>query len=199
MIGLVRFLALALFAGALAGCVTDGMVGAEVEEAKPRVIDTAKTRNAKKKDTAGQNAAKTDSASRTAARTPTTDQGDGAAQIVAARAEPGPKEAEAAVQPKPDGTVIPARTLFGNWTLGQEGGGSPCKLILGGVPIGTAYAARGEADCPKAFISVQTWEIQGDVLVLRNQSRGIVGRLQPTGPSRFDGQAEGGAAVYLVR
>jgi hypothetical protein len=33
---------------------------------------------------------------------------------------------------------------------------------------------------------------------LRNQSRGVVGRLQPTGPSRFDGQAEGGA-VYIVR
>ena len=198
MVGLVRFLALAVFAGALAGCVTDGMIGAEVEEAKPRVIDTAKTRNAKKKDTA-KIAARTETASGTATRTPTTAQGDGAAQIVAARAEPAPREAETAVQPKPEGTVIPARTLFGNWTLGQEGGGSRCKLILGGVPIGTAYAARSEADCPKAFTSVQTWEIQGDELVLRNGSRNIVGRLQPTGPSRFDGKGDGGAAVYLMR
>jgi hypothetical protein len=46
---------------------------------------------------------------------------------------------------------------------------------------------------------VQTWEIQGDELVLRNQARGVVGRLQPTGPFRFDGQADGGASVFLVR
>ncbi|HEX5778653.1 MAG TPA: AprI/Inh family metalloprotease inhibitor [Xanthobacteraceae bacterium] len=195
----MRFLAPVIFAGALAGCVTDGMIGAEVDEAKPRVIDTAKTRNTKKKDADKQSAAKSEPASRTAARTPATAQGDGAAQIVTARAEPAPKEAETAVQPKPEGTVIPARTLFGNWTLGQEGGGSPCKLILGGVPIGTAYAARGEADCPKAFTTVQTWEIQGDELVLRNGSRNIVGRLHPTGPSRFDGKGDGGAPVYLMR
>jgi hypothetical protein len=34
--------------------------------------------------------------------------------------------------------------------------------------------------------------------VLRNQSRAVVGRLQPTGPFRFDGQG-GGGSVYLVR
>lgn len=192
--GLVRFLAPTVFAAALAGCITDGMTGAEVEEAKPRVVDTAKTKNARK----GAAKKETAKAETTAAiKSIVTAQGDTAAPIVTARAEPEAKPSEAA--PKPEAATIPARTLFGNWTLGQEGGSNPCRLILGGVPIGSAYAARGEADCPKAFTSVQTWEIQGDVLVLRNGSRSIVGRLQPTGPSRFDGQAEGGAAVYLVR
>lgn len=196
--GLVRILALAVFAGALGGCITDGMIGAEVEEAKPRVIDTAKTKNAAQKDAAKKEAAKKEAAKNDATtRSVETAQGDTAAPIVTARIEPEARQPEAA--PNPEAPTIPARTLFGNWTLGQEGGGNPCRLILGGVPIGSAYAARGEADCPKAFSSVQTWEIQGDALVLRNQSRAVIGRLQPTGPSRFDGQAEGGGAVYLVR
>ena len=97
------------------------------------------------------------------------------------------------------GPAIPAQSLFGNWTLVENSGGQKCRLILGGVLIGAAYSARGEADCPKAFSSVQSWEIQGDELVLRNQSRAVVGRLQPTGPFRFDGQGEGGASVYLIR
>jgi hypothetical protein len=65
------------------------------------------------------------------------------------------------------------------------------------VLVGSAYSARGEPDCPQAFTSVQSWEIQGAELVLRSQ-RGVVGRLQPTGPSRFDGQSEGGS-VYIIR
>jgi hypothetical protein len=196
MVGLVRFLALAFFAGALAGCITDGMIGAEAEgDAKARVIDTPKTKNAAKKDAAKKETAKAE----TATQSNITAQGDTAAPIVNARVEPEPKSPEAAPQPRRDVAAIPARTLFGNWTLGQEGGGGSCRVILGGVPIGTAYAARGEPDCPKAFTTVQTWEIQGDELVLRNGSRNIVGRLQPTGPSRFDGKGDGGASVYLVR
>jgi len=194
MVGVVRFLAPAVFAVALAGCITDGMVGAEAEgDAKPRVVDTPKTKNAAKKD-----AAKKETAKAEATRSNLTAQGDTAAPIVTARVEPEPKASEAA-PPRTDAASIPARSLFGNWTLGQEGGGSSCRLILGGVPIGTAYAARGEPDCPQAFTAVQTWEIQGDELVLRNGSRSIVGRLQPTGPSRFDGKGDGGASVYLVR
>jgi hypothetical protein len=194
MVGLVRFLALAVFAGALAGCITDGMIGAEAEgEAKARVVDTPKTKNAAKKDSNRKETAKAD-----AARSNLTAQGDTAAPIVTARVEPEPKAPETA-PPRSDAANIPARTLFGNWTLGEEGGGNPCRVILGGVPIGNAYAARGEPNCPKAFTAVQTWEIQGDELVLRNGSRGIVGRLQPTGPSRFDGKGDGGASVYLMR
>jgi hypothetical protein len=98
-----------------------------------------------------------------------------------------------------DATTIPAQSLFGNWTLGENGSSRKCRIVLGGVLIGTAYSARSEADCPQALTAVQSWEINGDELVLRNQSRGIVGRLQPTGPFRFDGQAEGGASVYLIR
>jgi hypothetical protein len=198
MVGLVRFLALAVFAGALAGCITDGMVSAETEgEAKARVVDTPKTKNAARKDAAKKETAKAETTA--PAKPAETAQGDTGARIMTARAEPETSAADAAPAPKPDAPAIPARTLFGNWTLGQEGGGSPCRLILGGVPIGTAYAARGEADCPKAFTAVQTWEIQGDELVLRNSARGIVGRLQPTGPSRFDGKGDGGASVYLMR
>jgi hypothetical protein len=193
MVGLVRFLAPAVLAGALAGCITDGMVGAEVDEAKPRVIDTQKTKNAARKDAAKKDTAKTEPA----ARSSITAQGDTAVPIVTARVEPEAKQPEDAAEPRRD-AAIPARTLFGNWTLGHEGG-NPCRVILGGVPIGTAYAARGEPDCPKAFTAVQTWEIQGDELVLRNGSRGIVGRLQPTGPSRFDGKGDSGASVYLMR
>jgi hypothetical protein len=188
----VRFLAPAVLAGALAGCITDGMVGAEVEEAKPRVVDTAKSKNAAKNDSTKTETAKAGRA----ASSNLTAQGDTAAPIVTARVEPETKQPEPASNPQ--AAAIPARTLFGNWTLGHDGG-TPCKVILGGVPIGTAYAARGEPDCPKAFTAVQTWEIQGDELVLRNGSRNIVVRMQPTGPSRFDGKGDGGASVYLMR
>lgn len=192
MYGVIRLMALAALAAGVAGCVTDGMVGAEpdVQAAKPRVIDTPKTRPvAAKKDTP-KPAAVTEA------------QGDTGPRTVVARAEPDTKpDDRQAARPRTasEGTLIPVQSLFGNWTLGAEDGSHKCRIVLGGVPIGTSYAARGEADCPQAFAAVQTWEIQGDELVLRNQSRGVVGRLQPTGPFRFDGQGEGGAAVYLVR
>lgn len=194
-------------AGAAAGCVTDGVIGPEVEtQAKPRVIDTPKTRTAASKDAARSAPNKSDSRKSAAKPAPAAEQGDTGARVVAARSEPEarPSAAPAAPRPQAGAALIPAQSLFGNWTLGQEGqgsqdGGVRCRIVLGGVPIGAAYAARGEADCPPAFANVQTWEIQGDVLVLRNQSRGVVGRLQPTGPFRFDGQGEGGTAVYLIR
>ena len=189
MFGVARFIVLAVLAGGLGGCVTAGLTESDAAGAKPRVIDTPKTRTAsKKKDTAKPSGAQA--------------QGDTGPRTVAARAEPDDKsDARSETKPRAagEGTVIPAQSLFGNWTLGVEAGGRKCGIVLGGVPIGAAYAARGEASCPQAFTSVQTWEIQGDELVLRNQSRGVVGRLQPTGPFRFDGQADGGAAVFLVR
>lgn len=189
MSGVVRFIALAALAGGIAGCITDGMTESDTQAAKPRVIDTPKTRAA---------AAKKDSTKSAAVRA----EGDTGSRSVPARIEPDTKGDEtktaAATRTPNDGALIPAHSLFGNWTLNAEDGNRKCKIILGGVPIGTAYAARGEADCPQAFTAVQTWEIQGDELVLRNQSRAVVGRLQPTGPFRFDGQG-GGAAVYLVR
>jgi hypothetical protein len=189
MFGVYRFIALAVMAGVAGGCVTAGMdsLEADAQGAKPRVIDTPKTRTT---------AAKKDQAKPVAEA-----QGDTGPRTVAARAEPD-TNTDLRVASKPpaqrSGTVIPAQSLFGNWTLAAEDGSRKCKIVLGGVPIGTAYAARGEADCPQAITAVQTWEIDGDELVLRNQSRGVVGRLQPTGPFRFDGQSEG-ASVYLVR
>jgi hypothetical protein len=189
MSGVIRFIALAALAGGIAGCITDG-IEAETQAAKPRVIDTPKTRAA---------SAKKDPTKSAAVRA----EGDTGSRSIAARIEPDTKPDETkptttAARTPNDGTLIPAHSLFGNWTLNAEDGNRKCKIILGGVPIGTAYAARGEADCPQAFTAVQTWEIQGDELVLRNQSRAVVGRLQPTGPFRFDGQG-GGGSVYLVR
>lgn len=188
----LRVFALAAFAGALAGCQTDGLVGPEADAltAKPRVIDTPKTasRSAKPKPEPV--------ARQVAAREAEPAQGDGdiTGTIVraSARSEPAPR-------PSAGANVIPAQSLFGNWTLVEGNGSKTCRLILGGVLIGAAYSARSEPDCPQAFSAVQSWEIQGDELVLRNQSRGVVGRLQPTGPARFDGEAEGGLAVYIVR
>ena len=165
------------------------MTESDTQAAKPRVVDTPKTRAASaKKDTTKPAAVRAE--------------GDTGSRSISARIEPDMKADEtrspAAARTPNDGAVIPAHSLFGNWTLNAEDGNRKCKIILGGVPIGTAYAARGEADCPQAFTAVQTWEIQGDELVLRNQSRAVVGRLQPTGPFRFDGQG-GGGSVYLVR
>ena len=189
MFGVYRFIVLAVVAGFAGGCVTAGMdsLEADAQGAKPRVIDTPKTRPI---------AAKKEQAKPVAEA-----QGDTGPRAVAVRAEPDAKS-DSQVASKPplqrSGTVIPAQSLFGNWTLAAEDGSRKCKVVLGGVPIGTAYAARGEADCPQAITAVQTWEIDGDELVLRNQSRGVVGRLQPTGPFRFDGKSDG-ATVYLVR
>jgi hypothetical protein len=188
MFGVIRLIAIAAIACGLGGCVTAGLTEADAEGVKPRVIDTPKTRTAaKKKDTAKPEAEA---------------QGDTGPRTVVARAEPDvspDKREEPRARAQGEGTVIPAQSLFGNWTLGVENGSRKCNIVLGGVPIGTAYAARGEASCPQAFTSVQTWEIQGDELVLRNQARSVVGRLQPTGPFRFDGQADGGSSVFLVR
>jgi hypothetical protein len=192
MIGVVRILAL-LAGAAVAGCQTDGLVGPEVDaSAKSRVIDTPKTAartSAPRKDSAKTAAiAQGDVGRSTAYR----DDGEIARSVNPAAANAAPAPASAG-----DTAPIPAHTLFGNWTL-VDNGGRKCRLILGGVLVGAAYSARGEADCPQAFTAVQSWEIQGAELVLRNQARQVVGRLQPTGPARFDGQGDGGA-VYLIR
>jgi hypothetical protein len=187
MIVVVRILAV-LAGVAVAGCQTDGLVGPEASgAAKQRVIDTPRTAprtTASKKDSIAQGdvSARSTSASDDRAN----------ARVETAAASSGTPAA-----PGGDTAAIPAQSLFGNWTL-VDNSGRKCRLILGGVLVGAAYSARGEADCPQAFTTVQSWEIQGPELILRNQSRGIVGRLQPTGPARFDGQADGGA-VYLVR
>ena len=186
MIGVVRILAL-LASVAVAGCQTDGLVGPEAAAVKPRVIDTPKTAprpTVSKKDSAlavAQGDLSTRSDDRAALR--------GSQTTLANVAPPASSGGDAG--------AIPAQSLFGNWTL-VDGSGRKCRLILGGVLVGAAYSARGEPDCPHAFTAVQSWEIQGAELVLRNQSGGVVGRLQPTGPARFDGQADGGA-VYLIR
>lgn len=203
MIGAVRLLALGLTAGTLAACQTDGLVGAEADgsTAKPRVIDTRKT--LPRGETAKKETSKPAVA---AAATPA--QGDGGPATTgsigtSSETKPAERTALASIerpaQASSPAEPIPAQSLFGNWTLGESNGSRKCRLILGGALIGSAYSARSEADCPAALTAVQSWEIQGDQLVLRNQSRGVVGRLQPTGPFRFDGQSEGGAAVYLVR
>jgi hypothetical protein len=188
MLGVARLLVLAAAGLATAGCITDGMVGDEADAAaKPRVIDTPKTRIVSSKKDAEKLAR-------------ATEQGDTAARMTVARVDPqaptspAPQAPAQAAAPAP---AIPASSLFGNWTL-VDSGGQKCRVILGGVLIGTSYSARGEADCPRAFSSVQSWEIQGDELVLRNQARTVVGRLQPTGPFRFDGQGDG-MSVYLIR
>jgi hypothetical protein len=189
MIVVVRILAV-LAGVAVAGCQTDGLVGPEASgAAKQRVIDTPKTAprpTASKKDSMA--VAQGD----VSARSTTASDDRPNSRVQTAAANPGTTSAAGG-----DTASIPAQSLFGNWTL-VDNSGRKCRLILGGVLVGAAYSARGEADCPQAFTTVQSWEIQGPELILRNQSRGIVGRLQPTGPARFDGQADG-SAVYLVR
>jgi hypothetical protein len=190
MSGLIRLIALVVATSGLAGCQTDGLVGPEADSSavKPRVIDTPKTRAGAKKDSNKPAAVA---------------QGDAAPRAVVARLDTD-KDITGSITPKPTAAsvsenAIPAQSLFGNWTLVEDGGGRKCGLILGGVPLGTSYSARAEASCPHAFTAVQSWEIQGDQLVLRNNERRVVGRLQPTGPFRFDGRAESGPAVYLIR
>jgi len=187
-----RLIAVMAAGAMLAGCVTDGLTEAEADSAaKPRVIDTPKT-------LPPHTAAKSKPAKLEVA----TAQGDGGGtQVVAVRGErDDPPAAKPVAMPRSaPADAIPAQSLFGNWTLAVGDGNRKCGMILGGVVIGTAYSARGGSDCPEAFASVQSWEIRGDELILRNPSRGIVGRLQPTGPSRFDGRASDGGAFFLVR
>jgi hypothetical protein len=193
MIGVVRILAVVLAGAAVVGCQTDGLVGPEVDaSAKSRVIDTPKTAArtpASKKDSAKQTTIAQGDVGRSAAFREDRD--------VTGSVNTGAINSAPTAQTGGDTGSIPAHTLFGNWTL-VDNGGRKCRVILGGVLVGAAYSARGEPDCPQAFAAVQSWEIQGAELVLRNQARGIVGRLQPTGPSRFDGQGDGGS-VYLIR
>jgi hypothetical protein len=163
---------------------------ADAAPAKPRVVDTGKTRGTAAKPDSGKPSVSTAASQKTAYR----DEGD-----ISVTPRPAQLASVNAAKTSSDATTIPAQSLFGNWTLGENGGSRKCRIVLGGVLIGTAYSARSEADCPQALTAVQSWEINGDELVLRNQSRGIVGRLQPTGPFRFDGQAEGGGSVYLIR
>jgi hypothetical protein len=196
MVEVARVFTLALLGGALAACQTDGLTGPEVDAAaaKPRVIDTPKTRPlaAKKPVAPVPPRATAEGDTGSSAVVANNDQdvtGSIRDQTPAPAGSPGKSE---------QGPSIPAQSLFGNWTLGENGGARKCRLILGGVLIGAAYSARSEPDCPPALTSVQTWEIRGDELLLRGQ-RGVIGRLLPTGPFRFDGQVEGGPSVYLVR
>jgi hypothetical protein len=113
MSGVIRFIALAALAGGIAGCITDG-IEAETQAAKPRVIDTPKTRAA---------SAKKDPTKSAAVRA----EGDTGSRSIAARIEPDTKPDETkptttAARTPNDGTLIPAHSLFGNWTLGAEVG-----------------------------------------------------------------------------
>jgi hypothetical protein len=169
-------------AGAVAGCQTDGLVGPEADAAaKPRVIDTQKTRPTASK----------------ASKSGTIAEGDGPVRTASTNMNEAVPRATSAGSGDP--ALIPAQSLFGNWTLAEDGGGRKCRLILGAVLLGSSYSARAESDCPDAFVSVQSWEVQGDQLVLRNKERRVIGRLQATGPFRFDGRSEAGHSVYLIR
>lgn len=189
----LRVAAFLLLGGALTGCQTDGLIGpdGELSAAKPRVVDTPKT--ATRASTRKKAIAKrTEVAQGDASEPDAGDDGSITGSVPAAEDKAETQASHAGAN------VIPAQSLFGNWTLVDDGSGGKCRVVLGGVLIGAAYSARSGADCPQAFAHVQSWEIQGDELVLRNQSRGVVGRLQPTGPFRFDGEAAG-APVHLIR
>jgi hypothetical protein len=185
MVRVARLMAVATLGITTAACVTDSVGALRHAEpgAKPRAAEAPRKRAA----VVSTNASKSARVNAATQRR----QADSSPAITGAIApEPRPATAKVAASAAP---TIPAQSLFGNWTLAQDGGGK-CRFVLGGVPIGSAYAARSDGDCPRGFTNVHSWEIDGDELVLRNPSRGVLGRLAPTGPFRFDG-----AGVYLTR
>lgn len=87
--------------------------------------------------------------------------------------------------------------LFGNWTLGQEGGNS-CTLQLKDNPWFGGYAAYAPAGCPDGFFSANRWVLSGNQLLITDGNNTVIGRFRQSGSGRWSGRRESdGARLYL--
>lgn len=92
---------------------------------------------------------------------------------------------------------VDERDLFGQWTLGQEGGNS-CTIELKDSTWFGGYGAWVPAGCPDGVFSVNRWLLSGNDLLLTDSNNTVIARFRQSGSGRWSGRrlADGGR-LYL--
>lgn len=92
---------------------------------------------------------------------------------------------------------VDERDLFGQWTLGQEGGNS-CTIELKDSTWFGGYGAWVPAGCPDGVFSVNRWLLSGNDLLLTDTNNTVIARFRQSGSGRWSGRrlADGGR-LYL--
>ncbi len=92
---------------------------------------------------------------------------------------------------------VDERDLFGQWTLGQEGGNS-CTIELKDSTWFGGYGAWVPAGCPDGVFSVNRWLLSGNDLLLTDTNNTVIARFRQSSSGRWSGRrlADGGR-LYL--
>ncbi|AWH19625.1 hypothetical protein C1922_10670 [Stenotrophomonas sp. ZAC14D2_NAIMI4_7] len=92
---------------------------------------------------------------------------------------------------------VDERDLFGQWTLGQEGGNS-CTIELKDSTWFGGYGAWVPAGCPDGVFSVNRWLLSGNDLLLTDTNNTVIARFRQSGSGRWSGRrVADGARLYL--
>lgn len=92
---------------------------------------------------------------------------------------------------------VDERDLFGQWTLGQEGGNS-CTIELQDSTWFGGYGAWVPAGCPDGVFSVNRWLLSGNDLLLTDTNNTVIARFRQSGSGRWSGRrVADGARLYL--
>ena len=82
---------------------------------------------------------------------------------------------------------VDERDLFGQWTLGQEGGNS-CTIVLKDSTWFGGYRAWVPAGCPDCVFSVNRWLLSGNDLLLTDTNNTVIARFRQSGSGRWSGR-----------
>lgn len=92
---------------------------------------------------------------------------------------------------------VDERDLFGQWTLGQEGGNS-CTIELKDSTWFGGYGAWVPAGGPDGMFSVNRWLLSGNDLLLTDTNNTVLARFRQSGSGRWSGRrVADGARLYL--
>lgn len=92
---------------------------------------------------------------------------------------------------------VDERDLFGQWTLGQEGGNS-CTIELKHSTWFGGYGAWVPAGCPDGVFSVSRWLLSGNDLLLTDTNNTVIARFRQNGSGRWSGRrVADGVRLYM--
>lgn len=105
-------------------------------------------------------------------------------------------EPQVAALPPP--TASPTReNVLGQWSLSAPG--DACQLFVTLTTWEGGYRASTRGCASPELTSVGAWNIEGDLVVLKDGEGNPLARLAMSGPTRFDGRLELGGAVTMSR
>ncbi len=120
----------------------------------------------------------------------------GAPGAVQAGELPGQAQQQMAAVPAPSGP--PTReSVLGQWQLAGPGNSCQANIALTSWEGGYRASTRG-CSSPE-LTSVGAWNIEGNLVVLKDNEGNPVARLTRTAPTRFDGRLELGGGVSMSR